>query len=76
MENDAHTFLWDFDIQTDHIISARQKDLLITNKKNRTCKIVDFAVPTDDRVNLKGSDLKDKFLDLTRELKKTVEHES
>ena len=31
---------------------------------------MDFAVPTDHRVKLKGSEKKDKYLDLARELKK------
>ena len=33
LENDAHKLLWDFDIQTDHLISARRPDLIIINKK-------------------------------------------
>ena len=45
-------------------------------QKRRTCQIVDFAVPADHRVKLKESKKKDNYLDLTRELKKTVEHES
>ena len=40
------------------------------NKDNRICKIVDFAVPADHRINLKESEKKDKYLDLARELKK------
>ena len=44
-------------------------------KKKRICKIVDFAVPADHRINLKESEKKDKYLDLGRELKKTMEHE-
>ena len=32
-ENDTHKLLWDFDIQTDHLISARRPDLAIINKK-------------------------------------------
>ena len=36
----------------------------------RTCKIVDFAVPADHIVKLKQYEKKDKYLDLTRELKK------
>ena len=61
----------------DHLISARRPDLMITNKKKKKkiCKIVDFAVPADHRVKLKESE-KDKYLNLARELKKTVEHES
>ena len=34
------------------------------------CKIVDFAVPADYRMNLKECEKKDKYLDLARELKK------
>ena len=37
---------------------------------------MDFAVPDDHRVKLKESEKKDKYLDLARELKKTVKHES
>ena len=33
LENDTHKLLWDFDIQTDHLISARRPDLIIINKK-------------------------------------------
>ena len=70
-ENDTHKLQWDFDIQTDHLISARRPDLIIINKKKkRTCKIVDFAVPADHRIKLKEYEKKDKYLDLARELKK------
>ena len=70
-ENDTHKLLWDFDIQTDHLISARRLDLIIINqKKKRICKIVDFAVPADHRIKLKECEKRDKYLDLARELKK------
>ena len=36
---------------------------------------MDFAVPADHRLKLKESEKKDKYLDLARELKKTMEHE-
>ena len=35
LENDTHKLPWDFDIQTDHLISARRPDLIIINKKKR-----------------------------------------
>ena len=66
----THKLLWDFEIHTDHLISARRPDLIIINKKKRTCKIVDFAVPADHRIKLKECEKKDKYLDLARELKK------
>ena len=70
LENDSHKLLWDFNIQTDHLILARRPDLIIINKRKRICKIVDFAVLADHRINLKESEKKDKYLDLARELKK------
>ena len=39
-------------------------------KKNRICKVVDFAVPADHRIKLKEREKKDKYFDLARELKK------
>ena len=70
LENDLHKLLWDFNIQMDHLIPARRPDLIIINKKKRTCKIVDFAVPADHRIKQKECEKKDKYLDLARELKK------
>ena len=40
----------------------------------RTCKIVHFVVPADQRIKLKECEKKNKYLDLGRELKKTMEH--
>ena len=37
---------------------------------------MDFAVPVDLKVKLKESEKKYKYLDLTREMQKTMEHES
>ena len=68
-ENDTHKLLWDFDIQTDHLISAQKPE------KKKIYKIVDFAVPADQRIKLKECEKRDKYLDLSRELKKTMEHE-
>ena len=39
-------------------------------QKKCTWKIVDFAVPADDRIKLKESEKKDKYFGLPRELKK------
>ena len=51
LKNDTHKFLWDFNIQTDHLIPARRPDLIIIINKKRMCKIVDFAIPADHRIN-------------------------
>ena len=54
----------------EHLIPARRPDLIIINKKKRICKIVDFAVPAHNRINLKECGKKDKYLDIARELKR------
>ena len=78
LENETHKIFMEFEIQTDHLISARRPDLMIVKKKKkRTCRIVDYAVPADHRGKLKESEKRDKNLDLAREFKKpkTMEHE-
>ena len=37
---------------------------------------MDFVVPADHRTKLKENEKKDEYLELVRELKKTVEQES
>ena len=41
-------------------------------KKNKICKIVDFAVPADHRIKLKKCEKRDKYFDLARELRKKL----
>ena len=71
LENETHKDLWDFEIQTDHLISTRRPDQVIINKKKqkKNSRIVDFAGPVDHKVKLKESKKKDKHLNLARELK-------
>ena len=35
LTNDTHKLQWDFDIQTDHQISARKPDLIIINNNEK-----------------------------------------
>ena len=35
IENDTHKLLWDTDIQTDHLISARRPDIILIKKKKK-----------------------------------------
>ena len=79
-DNKKHKIIWDFEIQTDHLISTRRPEPMIIYEKRkkeinkkRTCRIVDFAVPADHRIKLKESKKKkknDKYLDPARGLKK------
>ena len=70
LDNETHKLHWDFEIQTDDLISTRQPSLVIINKIKKTYRIVDFAVRADYRVKLKQNKYKDKYLNLVRGLKK------
>ena len=77
-----HKILWDFEIQTDLLISARRQDLVIVNKKKRkkkkkkwTSQIVDFAFLADHRIKLIEREKRQTYLNLAREPKKAMQHE-
>ena len=70
LENEEYKILWDFSIQTDHIKEARRPDLVVVDKTRRTCKITDFAVPGDSRIEEKEKEETEKYQDLRRELQK------
>ena len=58
LENETHKLQWDFEIQTNHLISARRSNLIIINKKERTCWIVNFAVPGYHRIKLNNAKIR------------------
>ena len=70
-ENEYLKLFWNFEIQTNHLISACRLDLGIVGKKNRTGLSVDLAVSADHRVKLKkNKNKREMYLKLARELKK------
>ena len=70
-ENGTNKLLWDFEIQTDHVISAKRADLVIAKKKKKKKKnLLDFTVPVNHRIKLKESEKTNKYLELARELEK------
>ena len=58
LENETLKILCDFKMQTDHLISAQRPDLVIVNKKKRTC-----------RIKLNENEQRFKYLQLGREQK-------
>ena len=47
LENETHKLLWDFEIQTDPLISARRPDLIIINNKkklNRKVMVIPIVI--------------------------------
>ena len=47
LENDDVKLLWDFHVQSDHVIEHCRPDLLLVKKKSKEAIIIDLAVPGD-----------------------------
>ena len=47
-ENEMHKWLWDFEIQTDHLIPVRRPDIALITKNKIT-----FSSSTDHKVKIK-----------------------
>ena len=58
LENEDYKILRDFSIQTDHVIEVQRLNLVVVDKKDRSCKIIDFVVPGDSRIEEKEKERK------------------
>ena len=63
-ENDEVNLLWDVNIQCDHVIEARRPDIVVVNKQERKCTIIDIALPADKRIGEKENEKVEKYQDL------------
>ena len=70
LENEDYKILWNFSILTDYVIEAWRPDLVVVDKKERSCKIIDFTVPGVSRIEEKEKDKIEKYQELGRELQK------
>ena len=70
LDNEDYKILLDFSIESDHVIEGQRPDLVVVDQKERSCKIIDFAVPGDSRIEEKEKDKIEKYQGLGRELQK------
>ena len=70
IENNQCKILWDFEVQTDHVIKERRPDLVVVDIEKRICQIVDFTIPYDMEIMEREVDKITKYQDLGRELKR------
>jgi hypothetical protein len=70
VENNSVKILWDFNIYTDKIITARRPDIVVINKTLKTGLIIDINCPNDRNAcrNEKGKII--KYTDLKIELER------
>ena len=69
-ESETHKRLWDFEIKTDHLISAKRLDLIIVNKKIISSMNSGLCRPGRQQSVNEESEKTNYHLDLANELKK------
>ncbi|XP_066912726.1 uncharacterized protein [Clytia hemisphaerica] len=70
VESKNVTILWDFPINTDRTIKANRPDIVVKDRKKRTCLLIDMSVPSDRNVSVKMLDKLSKYKDLEIETQK------
>ena len=70
VEVDDGNLIWDINIQCDNVMEARRHDLILVDKKAKSCVIIDVAVPGDCRIREKEIEKIETYQNLKRELKR------
>ena len=68
--NDSVTILWDMPIHTDRTIAANRPDIVLKNKKDKTCLLIDMTIPLDTYTSVKTMEKLTKYKDLEIEVER------
>ena len=63
-KNDSVTILCDMPIHTDRTIAANRPDIVLKNKKDQTCLLIDMTIPLDTKTSVKTTEKLTKHKDL------------
>ena len=69
LEDENTKILWNFPIQTDHLVRHNKPDLLVIEKKKRKAFIIDIAVPNDNNIMKKRREKMLNYETLSFEIK-------
>ena len=69
-ENEKVTILWDMQVHTDKTIKANKPDIIIKDKQEKTCMLIDMAIPSDRNTSVKVAEKLSKYKDLEIEITK------
>jgi len=64
------TVLWNRSVHTDREATANMPDIIIKNKKEKTCTLIDVAIPADRNVVQKVAEKKLKYKSLCIEIQR------
>jgi hypothetical protein len=62
--------LWNQAVNTDREVTANRQDIIIKNKKEKTCALIDVAIPADRNFVQKEAEKKLKYKSLCREIQR------
>jgi len=62
--------LWNQEVHTDREVTANRPDIIIKNKKEETCTLIDVAIPADRNFVQKEAKKKLKYKNLCIELQR------
>ena len=69
-ENDSVTILWDMPIHTERTIAANRPDIVLKNKKDKTCLLIDMTISLDTNTLFKTTEKLTKYKDLEIEVER------
>jgi len=64
------TVLWNQAVHTDREVTANRPDIIIKNKKEKTCTLIEVAMPADRNVVQKEAEKKLKYKSLCIEIQR------
>ena len=64
--------LWNQAVHTDREVTANRPDIIIKNKKEKTCTVIDVAIPADRNVVQKEAEKKLKYKSLCIEIQRML----
>ena len=74
IENDSVTILWEMSLHTDRTIAANRPDIVLKNKKDKTCLLMHMTIPLDTSTSVKTTEKLTKHKDLEIEVERMWHH--
>ena len=69
-DRDNITILWDMPIQPDREIKANRPDIVIKDKQEKSCLLIDMSIPTEKNTSVKVTEKLSKYKDLEIEIER------
>ena len=70
IEHQKATILWDLPVHTDREIKANRPDIILKCKDEKSCLLIDIAIPTDKNISTKVTEKLSKYKDLEIEIER------